>query len=69
MNAVDNKLNLINREIGIIGGLGNAPLYFDLISKKIKELDSSFTIHQSEHDACYGSIKLAKKYLEKSKQK
>ena len=37
--------------------------------KKIKELDSSFTIHQSEHDACYGSIKLAKKYLEKSKQK
>ena len=62
--AVNNKISLTNKEIGIIGGLGNAPLYFNLISKKIKEIDSNFTVHSSENDACYGSIILAKRHYE-----
>jgi len=63
--ALRGKLSLTNKEIGVIGGLGNAPRYFDMITNKIHEIDPSYIIHQSDHDPCYGSVLLAKKYYEK----
>lgn len=59
--AVDKKLSLQNREIGIIGGLGQADKYFQLIKDKILGYDNSFNIHKAIHDPVYGSIILARK--------
>jgi len=61
--AVDKHLSLKNREIGIVGGLGNQPIYKTMITNHIIEYDKTFTIHSSEMDPAEGSISIARKQL------
>ena len=58
--GVDCKINLKNREVGIIGGLGSATIYFDMIEKYIKEYDLRIWVHTSKRDPVEGSLQLAK---------
>lgn len=58
--AVDKKINLQNREIGIIGSLGAASPYFETLERKIKEYDKRFIVHPSELDPVLGSVLMAK---------
>ena len=64
IRAVDKRINLNNRELGIIGSLGNAPLYFEIIKKKVLEYDDTFEVHSGLVDPCVGSILIAKKMTE-----
>lgn len=66
--AVDSKINLINREVGIIGSLGNAEPYKTMIIKKIAEYDSRLIIHESEIDPVIGSVIEAKMQMKRKCQ-
>ncbi len=61
--AVNKKINLKNREIGVIGGLGNSQLYFKMLKSKIKKYDSRFNIHGAELSAEVASLEIAKKQM------
>lgn len=58
--AVDKKITLKNREIGIVGSLGNAEPYKSIIKAKIKTYDEKFKVHECELDPVIGSILEAK---------
>ncbi len=60
IKAVDKKIDLVNREIGVIGGLGSCNAYFNLLEKKVLTYDSKFNMHVSEHSAEIGSLMIAK---------
>ncbi len=61
--AVDSKINLINREIGIIGGLGNNELYFKTLKNKVLNYDGRFRIHSAEMSAEVASLEMAKEQI------
>lgn len=63
--AVDKKIKLQNHEIGIVGSLGSADIYFNYIVEAIRQYDSSYIVHRSELDPVEGSLLLSKKQLEK----
>lgn len=65
IKAVDTHLTLTNKDIGIIGSLGNAdtPLRTTFI-KKVLSYNPNFTIHESHHDPAYGACLLAKRRID-----
>ena len=65
IRAVDSNIDLKNREIGIIGSLGVADPYKDIIINKIKVYDNRFYVHESEMDSAFGSIIEAKTQIKK----
>lgn len=60
VKAVDKTINLHNREISIIGSLGNfdSPYKTELY-KKIKDYDGKFIIHENDMDPAEGAMKIA----------
>lgn len=60
IKGVDSQINLQNREIGIIGGLGNCNEYFDLLKSKIMHYDNRFNVHANELPAELGSLFIAR---------
>lgn len=66
--ALSNHFKGFHKEIGIIGGLGNQPLYFKMIKDKILNFDSNYWVHSADLDPCLGAVNLAKKYYLKSKK-
>ena len=64
INAVNNSLNLKNKEIAIIGSLGNACTIFkEKFIKKVHKIDKSFNIHGSLLDPSVGACLLALKNI------
>ena len=56
IRAVDQKIFMTNREIGIVGSLGNSEPYRSMIIEKIHQYDSYFIIHESELDPVMGAL-------------
>lgn len=54
--GVDKKINLVNREIGVVGSLGNSKEYFELLKEKVIKYDNNIFIHHSELDPVEGSL-------------
>jgi len=64
INAVNKTLNLKNKEIAIIGSLGNASSMFkEKFIKKVRKIDKSFYIHESLIDPSIGACLLALKNI------
>ena len=63
LKAVDQQIKLKNREVSIIGGLGNSPIYFQMMKHKIEQYDARFYVHKSERDPAEGSLIIAKKMI------
>ncbi|MDF2700550.1 MAG: hypothetical protein K0Q49_2109, partial [Haloplasmataceae bacterium] len=56
IKAVYHNLNLVNKEIAIIGSLGNSEGYFnDELKKAILKIDPGFNIHESLIEPVVGS--------------
>jgi len=64
VKTVDRNIELLNKEVSIIGTLGNfnSP-YKTEIYKKIREYNHKFLIHENEVCPSIGAVKLAKYYL------
>ncbi|KFZ25784.1 MAG: BadF/BadG/BcrA/BcrD ATPase family protein [Candidatus Izimaplasma bacterium HR2] len=64
IKAVDKNIKLCNKEISIIGSLGNfnSPYKNELI-RKIKEYNSKFVIHENDIEPSYGAVELAMKQI------
>lgn len=60
VKAVDKTINLRNKEISIIGSLGNfdSP-YRTELHKKIKDYNEKFIIHENDMDPAEGAMKIA----------
>lgn len=64
IQAVDRSLSLSNREIGVIGSLGNADTpYRDMLLRKVAAFDSRYAVFPAKKDPVFGSCVLAKKML------
>ena len=59
--GVDKNINLKNREVGVVGSLGNSGQYFSLLKEKISKYDKNIYIHSSELDPVNGSLLEAKR--------
>lgn len=60
VKAIERNVDLKNKEIGVIGGLGNQPLYLQLIKDSIHSFNKEYVIHTADMDPCDGAIRLAK---------
>lgn len=58
--GVDKKIDLKNKEIGVVGSLGKTSEYFDRLKDQVREYDNRFIIHTSELDPVHGSLIEAK---------
>ena len=64
IRAVDRSLSLSNREIGVIGSLGNADTpYRDMLFRKVAAFDSRYAMFPAKKDPVFGSCVLAFKML------
>jgi N-acetylglucosamine kinase-like BadF-type ATPase len=64
IQAIEKKLTIKNKEICIIGSLGNADtLYKDMLYKKLLSFNKRYDIHKSIDDPVIGSIILAQELL------
>ncbi len=62
VKAVDAALHLENKEIAIVGSLGNAPTpHRDRFLEKVKAYDPSFVIHEAKQSAVHGALVLARR--------
>ncbi len=62
VKAVDAALQLENKEIGIIGSLGNAPTPLrDRFRAKVETYDPAFVIHGPRQSAVHGALVLARR--------
>ncbi len=66
IRGVDRSLSLHNREIGVIGSLGNAdtPLRTEFI-RKVQKYDPTFAVFPARKDPVFGSCVLAKQLTER----
>ncbi len=60
IKAVDKNIKLSNKEVSVIGSLGNfnSPYKTELI-RKIKEYNTEFVIHENDIDPSNGAVELA----------
>lgn len=64
IRAVDRSLSLSNREVGIIGSLGNADTpYRAMLLRKVAEFDPRYRVFPAKKDPVFGSCVLAEKLL------
>lgn len=69
IKAIDRSLSITNKEIAIIGSLGQSnTIYTKRLYEKIHAYDSDYTIFNAKKDPAYGSALLAKQYGESSKE-
>lgn len=66
IQAIEKRLTIKNKEICIIGSLGNSDtLYKDILYKKLLLLNRTYNIHKTIDDPVIGSIILAEELLNK----
>lgn len=64
IKGVDDNLNLKNKEVAIIGGLGNADtIYKKMFIEKVKQINQNYNIHQFLLDPVIGAVLMALKNL------
>jgi len=63
--GVDKKISLNNREIGIVGSLGNSREYFNRLQTKVAKYDSTIKLHSAELDPVEGSLIEARNQITK----
>jgi len=61
--GVDKKIKLNNREIGVVGSLGNSKEYFEMLREKVESYDKNINIHASELEPVEGSLIEAKQQM------
>jgi len=69
IKAIDRSLSITNKEIAIIGSLGQSKtIYTKRLYEKIHDYDSRYIIFNAIKDPAYGSALLAKQYAEPMKE-
>jgi len=69
IKAIDRSLTITNKEIAIIGSLGQSKTtYTKRLYDKIHDYNQNYNIFNAKKDPAYGSALLAKQYAESSKE-
>lgn len=67
IDTCSNNLDLSNKNVAIIGSLGNYPTYFLELKRQLEAIDENYNVFPSLYDPCVGAVIGALKLDEKNK--